>query len=213
MKKILIFTLFAGLISVLTAADFKHPGFSCTDKNKIAAALVNADTPARRCSVLILQRLAEKAPENFNDLCKIIDEVTADANFGSELARSRYRMILKKQFALHREQCEVMRKDAIEFCIQNPSEHDAYYFVRVKDLFTIAQRYAGIKSCLLKYNYQPQFTLTLIEQLVELGIDLENVDVKADLDKLNKKFSLKLVRDKAAWTPVVQNIRTALSTF
>ena len=213
MKKILIFTLFAGLFSVLAAADFKHPGFSCTDKNKISAALVNADTPIRRCSVLILQRLTEKAPENFNDLCKIVDEVTADANFGSEPARSRYRMILKKQFPLYREQCKVLQKDAIEFCIQNPSEHDVHYFVRIKDLFTAAQRYAGIKSCLQQYNYNPQLTLTLIEQLVELGIELENVDVKADLDKFNKKFSLKLVRDKAAWTPVVQNIRTALSTF
>ena len=213
MKKIVIFTLFAGLCSMMAAADFKHPGFSCSDKNKIAAALANADTPIRRCSVLIVQRLTEKAPEDFTELCKIVDEVTANADFSSETARTRYRMILKKQFPLYREQCKALQRDAIEFCIQNPSEHDAHYFVRIKDLFTTAQRYAGIKSCLLKYNYQPQFTLTLIERLVELGIDLENVDVKADLDKLNKKFSLKLVRDKAAWTPVVQNIRTALSTF
>ena len=213
MKKFLIFTLFAGLFTVLSAAEFKHPGFSCTDKNKIAEALTNADTPMRRCSILILQRLAETPPENFSDFCKIIDDVTADADLGDKNTRARYSMIFKKLYALKREQCASLRKDAIEFCLQNPSEHDANYFMIIKDHFSAAQRYSGIKECLLQYNYTPAYTLQLIEQLVELSIELEGVDVKADLDKLNKKFSLKLVRDKAAWTPVVSSIRTAISTF
>ena len=213
MKKILIFTLFAGLFSVLTAAEFKHPGFSCEDKNKITEALANADTPHRRTSMLILQKLAESTPQTFADFSKLVDDITAGVEFGSSQKQAKYRIVFKKQYVLFRDQCEPLRKDMIDFCIQNPSNFDAHVFMRLEKYLTAEQRYAGLRDCLMRYNYAPGITLNIVEQLVESGIGLENVGVKADLDKLNKKFSLKLVRDKAAWTPVVQNIRTALSTF
>lgn len=213
MKKILIFTLFAGLCSVLAAAGFTHPGFSCTDKNKIAEAIANADAPSRLSSVLVLQRVNEKEPENFNELCKLIDEVTASVKFPSVAARESARVGLKKQYPLLRKQCAAFRQDAIALCAKTPTEHDAYYYMKAKDLFTPSQRYLGINKCLMKFEYNPTVTLMLIEELVVSGIELEGVDVKGDLNKLNKKFSLRLVRDKATWTPIVQAIRTAMSAY
>lgn len=214
MKKFFALILFVSLFTAARAADYKFPGFSCVDKGKIAEALSRADTTSRRATMLILQQLADRqTPVTFAELCRIIDDVTAQFEYSSDATRNNYRVLFKKQVALLREQCTDLRKDAIAFCNQNPSAFDVYYFIHIKDLFTPVQRYAGIKQCLMKYDYKPADTLCMFEQLVGIGIDLEGIDIKGDLSKLNRRFSLRLVRDKTAWTPVVQSVRTAISAF
>ena len=42
---------------------------------------------------------------------------------------------------------------------------------------------------------------------------IDEKTVKADLKKLNRLFSPKLLKDKAAWEPVIAMIRTALDTY
>ena len=67
--------------------------------------------------------------------------------------------------------------------------------------------------CLLNNDLAPDRALQLITALVAAA-ESANVDaVKADLAKLNRRYSLRLVENKTAWTPVVQAIRTAMETF
>lgn len=216
MKKIFTLILFAAFLSMAVAEEFKHPGLSCTDKDKLSSALAAADSPWNRGSILILQKLAETPVADFKGLCNTIDSVIANVKFTSEDNKKDWLRIYKKQFPLFNENCFNTRKDAARFCIENPCSYDYYYYTHQKadDFLSKEQQYAGLIHCLMKYNdYTPQQVLSMITCLVEAGIELPDMDIKVDLVKLNRKFSLRLVDDKAAWTPVVQNIRTALSTF
>ncbi|MBE6367908.1 MAG: hypothetical protein E7052_08400 [Lentisphaerae bacterium] len=216
MKKIMTLFLFSAFLGMAMADEFKHPGLSCTDKDKLSAALSAADNSWRRGSILILQKLADHRPADFEELCAVIDTTVADLDFGSESARKNILQTYKKQFALFNDNLSAFRKDAALFCIENPCSYDFYYYThaKAKEFFSKEQRYAGLMHYLIDYNdYTPQQVLLAVTHLVEVGIELPDVDVKSDLIKLNRKFSLRLVRDKDAWTPVVQNIRTAMATF
>ena len=41
----------------------------------------------------------------------------------------------------------------------------------------------------------------------------DGINVKSDLQRLNRKFSKNLLDNKAAWEPVIAKLRTTLETY
>ena len=59
----------------------------------------------------------------------------------------------------------------------------------------------------------PDIGAPAIDRIIDVGPTLSGVDVKGDLQKLNRKFSRFLLKDKAKWEPVIAKIRTTLETY
>ncbi len=212
MKKIFSLVLFAGLICSGFAAEFVFPGWKCTDEAKLTAALDNAKGTWEKTVVMILQRINSEKVATYEALCTQIDAVIDTADFGSEAARESMRVTYKKQFPLCRGEYIA---EAWAFCLKNPTSYDFYYYrshaATLK--FTDTQVYNAVLSCLLSYNYSAKETLGAVNQLLDKAVLADVTTQKADLQKLNRKFSPKLIADKAAWEPVVAAIRTAIETY
>lgn len=53
----------------------------------------------------------------------------------------------------------------------------------------------------------------VVELLLQYAPDCDEAKTKVSLKKLNRKYSLKLISDKASWEPVVAMIRTAIDAY
>lgn len=216
MKKTFLLVLALTFSAFCADAAFIYPGSYCTDKARLAACLATAETVSQRFLVTALIALADKTPATFAEFCSMMDEVGKKVNFSSEAARSRTVTLYKKQLVLRRTNLNRFFADALSFAAQNPCRFDIFFYdgnALARKNLTPIQRYNAIIRNLIKYNYSPNHTKKFVTSLIELAVGLENIDVKADLNKLNRLFSAKLAADPTAWTPVVQLIRTALSTY
>lgn len=75
--------------------------------------------------------------------------------------------------------------------------------------------YEALVSNLIKYNLNPSIIKRAVDKIIELGItiDVDQNIMKQNLQKLNRKYSQKLITDKANYEAIVASIRTALETF
>ncbi len=215
MKKIFTLTLLAGFLASFSAfADtYKFPGYDCTDKAAIAKQVPLAKSLNDQIHILAIQKLVNNPPTTYADICKAVDEVV-DIVCPTPEVKSYYSTRFKKQIVFCTKAYFKFKKDAFEFCKSNPCSYDAYYFRSYTELSDTV-RYRGLIACLLKYDtvYGARDVTKFLQETIAIAINLTDVDVKGDLIKLNRKYSLKLIKDKETWTPVVQMIRTALSTY
>jgi len=79
---------------------------------------------------------------------------------------------------------------------------------------TDAQAYTWLIDRLLKTKRQnPENVARMIDKIIDLAPGLTGIDVKADLQKLNRKYSKNLLKNKAKWEPIIAKIRTTLETY
>ena len=214
MKKTICFFAFVFAVCCAEAA-FIHPGSNCTDKPRLAASMATAETPTQKLIITVLMELADKTPETFKEFCTMVDTAASGIKFPDEATRSRIANQYKKQFVLRAGKLNKFYADAIEFAVTNSSSFDIYFCTDngASKLLTPIQRYQTILKYLLKYDYKPAAAKNFIRTFLLLAGTLNDIDVKGDLIRLNRHFSLKLAEDQTAWTPVVQMIRTAMSTY
>lgn len=210
MKKIFAL-LFLSISAVTFAADYTFPGWKCTDEAKLAEAYTAADK-YQKIPVVILQNLAKTPPNTYAELCAIVDKAV-DA---SEITTKDYHKILyKKQFPYCRNEFVV---EAWEYCKKNPSSYDFYYVAyKAKQLnFTDLQVYAYMRDYLLQNSPNATLARQAIDALLNAAVMVDGTDginVKSDLQRLNRKFSKNLLDNKAAWEPVIAKLRTTLETY
>ena len=164
----------------------------------------------RRDSILL--QLAETPPNTYAELCAIVDK-TIDAS--DVKAKDYHKIAFKKQFPYCRNEFIV---EAWEFCKKNPSDYDFYYVAyRTKQLnFTDLQVYAYMRDYLFKNSPNATLTRQAIDVLLNAAVMVDGTDginVKSDLQRLNRKFSKNLLDNKAAWEPVIAKLRTTLETY
>lgn len=208
MKK-LLFTLLS-TAAIVASAAYVRPALNTASTDEINASLASATTAAQKGYCTLLLRVKQEKIESFAQFTKMVDEVCDSFKLPNAT-----KVHWKKFFALHHAALRPYIADACRFCIENPSKYDRVYLTRkfaVKS-FTPEQRYVMSVKCLLEYELPPQNALALISTLIENSTSVAPEAVKAELVKINRKYSLFLVKDKAAWTPVVQAIRTALETY
>ena len=191
-----VFSVLTLLVAVFAhAATFSRPNMNSADAAILAAALETAPNSENKAFVEIVMEINAKAPGSFAELSSIVDRVS-----------DKYSLSQK---------CRDLLRDAVAYCIANPSSYDRLYVTgaRTAKFFTKEQIYTISVRCLSEYNLPLSGVLKLITAAVNASDVARPETVKADLGKLNRRYSLLLVKDKAAWTPVVQAIRTALETF
>lgn len=204
--------LFLSISAVTFAADYTFPGWKCTDKAKITAAIAAAPDDGIKLRDSILLQLAETPPNTYAELCAIVDK-TIDAS--DVKAKDYHKIAFKKQFPYCRNEFIV---EAWEFCKKNPSAYDFYYVAyRTKQLnFTDLQVYAYMRDYLFKNSPHAALTRQAIDVLLNAAVMVDGTDginVKSDLQRLNRKFSKNLLDNKAAWEPVIAKLRTTLETY
>lgn len=204
--------LFLSISAVTFAADYTFPGWKCTDKAKITAAIAAAPDDGIKLRDSILLQLAETPPNTYAELCAIVDK-TIDAS--DVKAKDYHKIAFKKQFPYCRNEFIV---EAWEFCKKNPSDYDFYYVAyRTKQLnFTDLQVYAYMRDYLFKNSPNATLARQAIDALLNAAVMVDGTDginVKSDLQRLNRKFSKNLLDNKAAWEPVIAKLRTTLETY
>lgn len=212
MKKFFALLSIAFAAVTLSAADYTFPGWKCTDKAKITAAIAAAPDDGIKLRDSILLQLAETPPNTYAELCAIVDKAV-DA---SEITtKDYYKIQYKKQFPFCRNE---FIAEAWEFCKKNPSDYDFYYVAyQTKQLnFTDLQVYAYMRDYLFKNSPNATLARQAIDALLNAAVMVDGTDginVKSDLQRLNRKFSKNLLDNKAAWEPVIAKLRTTLETY
>lgn len=204
--------LFLSISAVTFAADYTFPGWKCTDKAKITAAIAAAPDDGIKLRDSILLQLAETPPNTYAELCAIVDK-TIDAS--DVKAKDYHKIAFKKQFPHCRNEFII---EAWEFCKKHPSDYDFYYVAyRTEQLnFTDLQVYAYMRDYLFKNSPNATLTRQAIDVLLNAAVMADGTDginVKSDLQRLNRKFSKNLLDNKAAWEPVIAKLRTTLETY
>ena len=212
MKKIFAVPLFAVLALNVFAAEYKFPGYNCTDQAQFTAAAAEAKTPYSRCVNTILLRMLQKPVSNFTEYCALVDEVVGAEKNATEAGKKSLKISLKKQIPYIK---NLWTADVWKFCQANPSAFDVRFaMTKAKAIgLTDAQLYAFLTDKLMHGGYAPELVSAAIDKLAAIGPTLSGVDVKADFQKLNRKYSIFLLKNKAKWEPVIAKIRTVLETY
>ena len=69
------------------------------------------------------------------------------------------------------------------------------------------------EDALLRHHFNAVMAKRVIDSLLRIAPGIDEAKVKTSLKKLNRLYSPYLIKDKAAWEPVVATIRTALETY
>ena len=214
MKKIIAFFMFAVLAVSSFAADvYKFPGWRCTDADKLAAAVAAAPNPWLKCRDSILLAMAKQKVQNYAEFCSLVDSVV-EANKGTETAESVESC--KNQYKKQVPFCKgIWIKEAWNFCQSKPSFYDIYFVIYKRKQIGLsdAQAYTYMVDHTLRHNNGPQIISAIVDAIIDIAPNLTGVDVKADLQKLNRKFSKNLLTNKAKWEPIIAKIRTTIETY
>ena len=213
MKKLfpaIVLTLFA---FVAVAADYEFPGWRCTDAAKINAALADAKTDAQKLQCRILLAVYDKTFASFTDLRTAVETVVnADTVLPQDVKLSTARDTVKI-LAWSRKQ---NLADAYAWAKLNPSKYDLCIYENWSRPLKLSDTevYQGIVRCLeQKYNYKPSVIRVCVEKLIAAAPGADVKTQKADLQRLNRRFSPLLLTDRAAYEPIVAMIRTAIDTY
>lgn len=204
MKK--LFILFAFLFAVSTFAAYTFPGWKCTDVAKIDAAIAAAPNAWTKASLKCIKQNIQTPPATFEEVVKVSEAFAKDVP-------ERHRLSIPKQYA------RCARKDLIKAAFiwskANPSNYDIHFYLTDDDVLGLsdAEVYKGIFSNLMTYNYHVSVVKRAINKLVDVSINANVTTGKEDLQRLNRKYSKNLLKDKATWEPIVALIRTTLDTF
>lgn len=214
MKKIAAIFIFAVLaVSTFAADAYQFPGWKCTDVDKLTAAVAAAPNPWIKCRNSVLLAMTKQNVQNYADFCTLVDSIV-EANKGilKEEDVEHYKNLYKKQIPF----CKgIWIKEAWNFCQSKPSYFDIHFVIsRRKTIgLTDAQAYAILVNHALRHNNGPQIVSLLVDAIIDVAPNLTGVDVKADLQKLNRKYSKNLLTDKAKWEPIIAKIRTTIETY
>jgi|GEM_PF-2486693 len=214
MKKIFTVSLFAAL-ALSASAAYNFPGYNCTDPAQFSAAASAAaaeNRPTSKCINTVLMKMLQTPVKSFADYCALIDSVVDAENIIPEAKKKNTKLYLKKHIAYYK---NLWPADVWKFCQTNPSDIDLNFAIRKTKAIgmTDAKLYAYLIDRLLHENFQPGQAALAIDRLIAIVPTLSGVDAKADFQKLNRKYSIFLLKDKAKWEPVIAKIRTALETY
>lgn len=214
MKRFLI--VFVSVVMAMgLMADYKFPGYDCKDAAKYTAAAeaaANAKNLYSKCNCLILAKMLQNPVSSFSAFCTLVDSVIDAERDIPETQKPLLKVSIKKNICYFK---KLWPAQLWEFCQANPSSIDVHFVVhRSTDLgIKDAQLYTIIISRLLHNNIPANYVAEALDKIAEVAPNLTGVDVKADLQKLNRKYSVYLYKDKAKWEPVIAKLRTMIETY
>ena len=214
MKKFFAISLFATLALSAFSADYTFPGWRCNDPAKFQESIAAATNLSIKCRDTILLLMIQKPVKSFAEFCTLVDSTVDELKGNADPQKvAALKIGLKKQIPCIK---RLWIADAWKFCQANQSYYDVYYVCLESNAIgmTDAQAYVWLMDWLLRsQRNSPEIISRSIDKIIDIAPGLTGIDVKADLQKLNRKFSKDLLKNKAKWEPIIAKIRTTLETY
>lgn len=110
-----------------------------------------------------------------------------------------------------------LRKGAFGLTTKYPDYYDlGMYMTWAEHGLSDADLYTTLVKYLTKFHAvaRPDLVLRAVNKVIELGATVDTITTqKQDLQKLNRIYSQKVLKDKESWEPVCSQIRTAIDTY
>jgi len=200
-----------------SAADYVFPGWGSTDAAAFEAQIPNADSSMRKVICASLAEFCRNKPADFAAMKATIEGVitqqvpAADENF---------KLWLVKKIALGRGQAykdDTYIRDAWAYCLAHPSITDVYFLALPSERLgtTEAIKIARTWELLAEGKAEPAIITRLLRAYVQYlpASGLSSQDAYERLTTLNRVYTPKLIENKAAWEPVVAQIRTVMEAY
>lgn len=186
------------------------------DINKIEAAINDPQTAYTKVIAQICKNCLQGNYATFDEVHQMVrKEVQALAsNYYTpqvldDRAASISKILADKRLGL--------RNGAFELAAKKPGVYDIGMYLHWPEHGLSAEGlYNAILSRLIMFNekIEPKVALAAVSRIIEIGAVNNDIKTqKQDLQKLNRIYSLKVLKDKASWEPVCSQIRTALDTY
>jgi hypothetical protein len=201
-------TIIACLLALTTAAfaqEFKYPGVKCTDLTLLQEQLAIA--PSNYKVLLTVQISHIQAPAaSFEELRTRISQI-AETIWGASVtdyAKNHY----CKQFAYLQ---NLWLDDLAAFCLANPSAYDLRIALRGQAR-SKPWALSMLVACVSNYDLHAVDVPKALTALVDyhLSGELASDEFKVILEKMDIRYTNKLIKNKEEWAPVVAGIRTLL---
>lgn len=220
MKKFALILTLVIVTVVSFAAEYKHPGWFCEDNvliNTQYQIAKEAGDVDKQITCLVLMKFNEGKIKTFVELKDVVATVVKEVN-GKEKKSTNWKTIFFiKRFSCSRRQ---FLTEVWNYCKANPSNFDAYFMLDFEnnEICSNEERYVFLVNYLINTNFANsgpivQLVKQCVEKVIDLGVIVNVTSQKADLQKINRKFSKNLLKDKTAWEPVIAMVRTALETY
>ena len=221
MKKFtLIFTLAVMTIASF-AAEYKHPGWLCEDNTLINTQYQIAKEAGRineQITCLVLMKFNEGKIKSFAELKTVVAAVVSEVGADQKDWIASKTIACVKQMSLCRNQFVT---EAWNYCKANPTPHYDIQFVLKygnNKICSEEERYALLINYLITAKFgnstsQINLVKRCVEKVIDIGVTANVTTQKADLQKINRRFSKNLLTNKTAWEPVIAMVRTALETY
>lgn len=219
MKKItLIFTLAVMAIASF-AAEYKFPGWLCEDNTLIETQYLNAKEAGKidsQINCLVLMKFNKGKIKSFAELKTVVAAVVNEVYVNQKDRIADKTIFFVKQMCLCRNQFVA---EAWNYCKANPSDYDIHFVLRYGNnkICSEEERYAFLVNYLLAAENANNIGINLVkrcvEKVIDVGVTANVTTQKADLQKINRRFSKNLLVNKAGWEPIIAMVRTAIETY
>jgi hypothetical protein len=199
------------------AADFVFPGFRSTDAAAYEAQIPNADSPMRKVLCASLAEFCHNKPADFAAMKGTIEGVItqqvpdASENFKLDMVK----LLSYRRGLVYKDDTYI--RDAWAYCLAHPSTNDVEFLMLPADRLgtTEAIKIARTWELLAEGKVGPYHITRLLRAYVQYlpASGLSSQDAYERLTTLNRVYTPKLIENKAAWEPIVAQIRTVMEAY
>ena len=188
------------------------------DIKKIDAAIADPQNIYTKMIATICKNCAEKEYKTFEDVYQMVrNEVKVlgvDSPYYTEERLEERAVAISKILADSR---PTLRKGAFVLASQKPGVYDiGMYLVWKEHGLDDAGLYKALLDRLVMFHATVDHTMALraVTRIIELGATASGITTqKQDLQKLNRIYSPKVLKDKDKWEPLCSQVRTAMETY
>ena len=208
------------ITSIATAAP-KWPGWDCTEPAIWEQYEADAETPNQIADARIMLAYIANQPADFPAMLDLVTNAVKGIRYSDDAERNA-KAVAGQIVSKTKQHCycrNIFTEEAWAFCQANPTSYDIHFVMRdarrlgLSNDFIYAKCREQMMYAALHLSAPGIYTRKIITMMIKTAADLDDVsNVRADLEKLNRKLSLKLLNNKD-WEPVVATIRTAIETF
>ena len=202
---------FAFVLAATTT--FAAPILQTTDKEILNNIKNTSKSINSRFHAEVALVLCDTTPKSFEDIKTIVFSKKSVLNGLSEVKANEICVHAVKILC---DRYQNFRGAAFEYAETNPSSFDlAMYNAWNEHNLTNTQLYVKLNTLLVKYldKHTPVIVASVVDRILSLAPVAEVNTQKEDLQKLNRLLSPLVLKDKAAYEPIVSKIRTVLVTY
>ena len=205
-------------VAFASAAEYVFPGWRSTDAAAFEAQIPNADSSYNKVLCASMAEFCRNKPADFAAMKATIEGVitqqTPEADDDYKLMMVK---LLSYNIGVRRYKDDAYIRDAWAYCLANPSTVDYYFLTLSADRLgtTEAIKITRTWELLVEGKARPATITQLLQNYVQYlpTSGLSSQDAYERLTTLNRVYTPKLIENKAAWEPIVAQIRTVMEAY